>query len=303
MGMKKKTALAGIMARSLLAVLTAVVVVTAAPDGEVFFVPQDSTAPFCSEEEVELWANASDFYGGQIKVLYDPTCADVTNWERNTTTFPLGGWDTLTDGAEWITFSAMSPTLSLIGKYRVGTLTIHCVRESKEGCKSPIDFADPSTLFDDGGRQVPASFIDGTFECRRTPVILDTGPGDYPSISGTHNGTITPDQTISVSKLYTYPCAGTGGHTEYIRLWNRSGLSVTAKWRGYAEDWHNVSFDTSFELTQGALYNYTIRTGSYPQIIHEHAYNATGGTITCTKFTDANGKIYSNRIPAIRLFR
>jgi hypothetical protein len=27
-----------------------------------------------------------------------------------------------------------------------------------------------------------------------------------------------------------------------------------------------------------------------------------GGTITCTKFTDANGKTYNNWIPAIKLF-
>jgi hypothetical protein len=300
--MKKKT-VTGIVALSLLVVIAAMVLVAAVPENVVYIDPKDSSAPFCREKEVEIWANANDFYGGQINLMYDPTCANVTNWERNTTTFPLGGWVTLTDGEEWITFSALPPTALLTGEYMIGTLTIHCVNDSKEGCKTPIDFVEPSTLFDDGGNPVPANFIDGTFECRRTPVILDTGPGDYPSIFGTHNGTITLNQTISVSKLYTYPCTGTGGHTEYIRLWNSSGLNVTAKWRGYAEDWHNVSFDTSFELKQGALYNYTIRTGSYPQIIHEHAYNATGGTITCTKFTDANGKIYSNRIPAIRLFR
>ena len=41
--------------------------------------------------------------------------------------------------------------------------------------------------------------------------VFDTGSpaNPYPSISGTHNGTITPNQTITVSKLYTYPCSGT----------------------------------------------------------------------------------------------
>ena len=47
----------------------------------------------------------------------------------------------------------------------IGTLTIHCVSESKEGCKTPLDFFEPSTLFDAGGNPVPANFIDGTFEC------------------------------------------------------------------------------------------------------------------------------------------
>ena len=48
-------------------------------------------------------------------------------------------------------------------------------------------------------------------------------------------------------------------------------------------------------------YNYTIRTGSYSQIIHEPSKNVTGGTITCTSFVDANGKMYTDWIPAIRL--
>jgi hypothetical protein len=38
------------------------------------------------------------------------------------------------------------------------------------------------------------------------PSIFDTGPGTYPSIMGTHEGTITPSRTITVSRLYTYPC-------------------------------------------------------------------------------------------------
>ena len=42
------------------------------------------------------------------------------------------------------------------------------------------------------------------------------------SISGTHNGTIKPNVIIKVSKLYTYPCSGTGGHTEYVKIYNDS---------------------------------------------------------------------------------
>ena len=41
------------------------------------------------------------------------------------------------------------------------------------------------------------------------PSVFDTGSGTYPSIIGTHNGTITPSYNISVSKLYTYACVGT----------------------------------------------------------------------------------------------
>ncbi len=123
----------------------------------------------------------------------------------------------------------------------------------------------------------------------------------YPSISGTHNGTITLLQNLTVSKLYTYPCPGTGGHTEYIKLWNNTDWNVTAKWNGYQGDWHNITVNNSFTLSANETYNYTIRTGSYPQIIHEQEFNATGGTITCTSFEDANGDVHIDWIPAIKL--
>jgi len=131
--------------------------------------------------------------------------------------------------------------------------------------------------------------------------FFDTRSGTYPSISGVHNGTIEPSDNITVSKLYTYPCEGTGGHTKYARIYNESGTIAEANWNGYVEDWHNISFDSSFTLEEGETYNYTIHTGSYPQIIHKPSFNATGGKITCTDFEDANGKTYTDWIPAIRL--
>jgi len=48
-------------------------------------------------------------------------------------------------------------------------------------------------------------------------------------------------------------------------------------------------------------YNYTIRTGSYPQIHHNRTLTVPNGEIMCTKFTDANGRVYYDWIPAIRL--
>ncbi|MDD2665424.1 MAG: NosD domain-containing protein [Methanocellales archaeon] len=130
--------------------------------------------------------------------------------------------------------------------------------------------------------------------------FFDTGPGTYPSISGTHNGTITPSHDIDVSYMYTYPCNGTGGHTRYVKIWN-STWNTTATWSGYSGDYHNITFDSSFVLRAGETYNYTIRTGSYPQIIHATSKAVTGGTITCAQFTDANGRTYNDWIPAIRL--
>ena len=138
-----------------------------------------------------------------------------------------------------------------------------------------------------------------------TENIFDTrAPANpYPSIFGTHNGTITPNQTITVSKLYTYPCVGTGGHTNYIRIWNNSGLDVVnATWNGYVGDWHNIFFDKNFTLVANETYNYTICTGSYPQIHHTPALPTENGWINCTEFTDANGKKYDDWIPAVKLF-
>ncbi len=132
---------------------------------------------------------------------------------------------------------------------------------------------------------------------------FDTGKpaNPYPSLFGTHNGTITPNVTIEVSKLYTYPCEGTGGHAEYARIWNNSGLDVNASWNGYVGDWHNISFSEPFTLLPNETYNYTIRTGSYPQIHHTPALPTANGWINCTEFIDANGKRHKDWIPAIRL--
>jgi chitodextrinase len=132
--------------------------------------------------------------------------------------------------------------------------------------------------------------------------VFDTDPGTYPSIFGTHNGTIKPSQTIMVSKMYTYPCAGTGGHTEYVRIWG-NGINVNASWNGYVGDWHNISFGESFTLVKGETYNYTIRTGSYPQIIHKQNHTTLDGSlITCEEFIDTHGKGYDDWIPAFKLF-
>jgi len=135
--------------------------------------------------------------------------------------------------------------------------------------------------------------------------IFDTGTpsNPYPSIAGTHTGTITPNRTITVNKLYTYPCAGTGGHTESIELYDENGnLIASGNWNGYQQgDWHNITFDNPVVLLPNKTYKYTIRTGSYPQIHHNRSLLTPNGWINCSEFVDANGKVYYDWIPAIRL--
>lgn len=146
-----------------------------------------------------------------------------------------------------------------------------------------------------------------TYACIK-PEFFDIGSPNnpYPSITGTHYGTITPNQTITVSKLHTYPCPGTGGHTESIKLYESGDLIAYGNWSGYRGDWknitlHNVTGAPYVTLLKDHKYNYTIKTGSYPQIIHESSKEVAGGTITCTSFVDANSKKYTDWIPAIRL--
>jgi hypothetical protein len=160
------------------------------------------------------------------------------------------------------------------------------------------------TQGDDGDCMMPSNaFLVISYQTP-TPTPFDTGSPEnpYPSIFGTHNGTITPKYDITVSRMYTYPCSGTGGHSEHIQIWNATGWNVNASWNGYKDDWHNISFDAPFTLEAGATYNYTIRTGSYPQVIHAKEFNATGGKITCSEFIDVNRVVYYNRIPAIKLY-
>jgi hypothetical protein len=63
---------------------------------------------------------------------------------------------------------------------------------------------------------------------------------------------------------------------------------------------HNHFIKTSASYAN-ETYNYTIQTGSYPQIIHAQEWNATGGVITCREFVDINSKRHEGWIPAIRL--
>jgi hypothetical protein len=118
---------------------------------------------------------------------------------------------------------------------------------------------------------------------------------------GTHNGTIKLNQTITVSKLYMYPCAGTGGHTEYAKFYNDTWSIESQPWVGYQGDGENIYFNQSFTLVANKTYNYTIRTGSYPQIHHTATLPTANGRLNSTEFTDANGKKHTDWIPAIRL--
>ena len=154
-----------------------------------------------------------------------------------------------------------------------------------------------------------AEDIDGntdtvTVEIKAAVPTIDTGqsPSPYPSIFGTHNGTIVPANDITVSKIFVYPCVGTGGHAEYVRIWG-NGVDAHATWNGYGgEDWNILHFNRTFTLEAGKEYNFTIKTGSYPQIFHEEVLETLDGSIVrCKEFVDANGKMHK-WIPAFKIY-
>jgi parallel beta-helix repeat protein len=159
----------------------------------------------------------------------------------------------------------------------------------------------------DGLGDTPYDISDGTNKdylplvAIAAPHIFDTGKGTYPSICGIHNGTIAMTHSVNVSTICIYPCAGTGGHIEYAKIWNASWDGAEAHWHGYVDDWHNCSFDNNFTLVAGETYNYSIITGSYPQIHHTAELLTAKGWITCEEFVDVNGNTHTGWIPAIRL--
>jgi len=131
---------------------------------------------------------------------------------------------------------------------------------------------------------------------------FDTKYGEYPSIAGVFNGTIKPSHKIPISGIYTYPCIGTGGHSEYIKIWNETGIVAEANWSGYQSDWHNISFSKPVTLLANKTYNCTIHTGSYPQIRHIKSLRTTDGWLNCSSYIDINGNIYHDWIPCIKLW-
>jgi hypothetical protein len=184
-----------------------------------------------------------------------------------------------------------------LGEFSIATggkeKTVQIVRTKPEPTPTPRPSHDR-----DAEPDIPPTIV----EVVSAKPVFDTGSPEYPypSMCGTHNGTLTPNQTIAVSQLYTYPCPGTCGHTERVTIWNDMGVIVEANWTGYRGDLRNITFD-AVTLVAGETYNYSFYTGSYPQIIHERTANVTGGTISCSQFTDANGKVYIDWIPAIIL--
>jgi len=160
---------------------------------EVFFSPENSSAECYSPFSVEIYANATDFQGGQFNISYNPACVNVTGWSVNPT-FSMGGWDSTFDGREYITFMKMLPPLT--GLIKVGTLTINC----EESCFTELkfeleDISKKSALFDSQGGEINGVlWTNGQVLCNTggfdtPPTVNITSPVDGQVF--TNNGAIT----------------------------------------------------------------------------------------------------------------
>ena len=241
-----------------------------------------------------LICDVENYGTGTINITYDPVVVHVTgvsNGPESTVT----AWDA-NNTMGFVRISAWNIG-GVSGDIIFANVTFHTVGSAGS---TPLDIS-VTTLKDIHYADIPVMIRNGSFSIK--PNIVDTGEGTYPSIFGTHNGTITPNKDISMNRIYTYLCTGTGGHTEYAKMWNETeGECAVANWKGYIGDWHNISFNRTLTLKNGVIYNYTIRTGSYPQVHHTNALPTANGWINCSSFIDANGKRYDNWIPAIKLF-
>ena len=142
------------------------------PNATVYLEPENSSASYCNETEVEIWANTSDPYlaGGTVNLTYDAGCANVTNFVRDGA-WEIGVWNSGTEGRELITF--MSTTLK-IGEVLIGTLTVHCVNESMENCTTGLVFDEGSMLTSkppgESAVEIDTAWENGSFACANVPV-------------------------------------------------------------------------------------------------------------------------------------
>ena len=242
--------------------------------------------------------NATDIAGGSAKILFNPSIVNVQAVTSGHFDMPTCNIDNANGSVH---VAASKATAAGINEAVLANLVFKGMTEGS----TALTIMNANFNYENGAAITPET-SNGEINVlsSQTPFFtaFGTGEGTYPSIMGVHKGNFTPKCNITIHQMYTYTCPGTGGHSEHVIFFSGNGKEIAnGNWNGYQTDYHNISFETPFTLYAGVVYNYEIRTGSYPLIIHNQSLTNEDGTITCTEFTDANGKIYNDWIPAIKL--
>ena len=136
----------------------------------VYFEPTNSSASYCEETTVSVWANTSAATtGGRIVLNYTCCCANVTDWQRDTTNFAIGAAD-IYCGYASLTFAAIEERGP--GLVHIGDLTIHCCNESRD-CETDLAFVTAGAGLKceliggppDFAKITPVEWLDGTINC------------------------------------------------------------------------------------------------------------------------------------------
>ena len=256
----------------------------------IYLDPRSSSAYYCRNATVEIWVNSTEkFQSGQIRLVYDDSCADVVGWERNTATFPDGDWDSSTPGEEWITFSRSD---EISGTHKVGTLKIHC--ENASGCITILDIVEKeevspgenyTALFNAANEEILPKGEDGDFTCN---IEEDTTPPnitdyDFPTCTwyNSSNITIKFHYYDNMAKNGTCKVYVDGELKKTVTAKNCTNTSVNIT--GLSDGHHNISVvcnDSAGNIY--ALPNQTIHVDTTPPNITEYDFH------TCTTYSSSN---------------
>jgi len=176
MNNKGKMAIGGVIAFAVLATTLVVLLSASAYDHDqtynansTYFVPEIAPVPdgYCHDTTVDIWTNTSvAIASGYVVFEYTQCCADVTNFQFNTTNWqhPDCAWF---DDPGRVRIRFLNITANGPGPVHLGTVTIHCCNTSS-CCLTNMTWnvTYPSYLEDDMGAEIEnVGWKDGVFVC------------------------------------------------------------------------------------------------------------------------------------------
>jgi len=270
----KKIAL-GITVLAVLAAVLAVVPSVSAYDHDqtynanaTYFVDESIEAVFGESKQVAVWANVTvPIAGGRINLNYSSSCANITDWQRNTTNFAGGAADLQTGNAV-ITFTSSVEVGP--GLIHIGDLTIKCVNSSY--CQKELGFVTTGAYCSQlsiapsagGGSVENVNWVNGTFTCKNIPdlVVTDVSPQVVDPAAGTYTVSYTVKNVGNAAAgpfWVNLTVDGTQKATEYVSGGLAAGDSYTGNFSSHIE---TVSGDSDIVMVC-ADYNNTVDEKTY----------------------------------------